>query len=452
MIPMTIAEIADVVAGTVHGDPTREVTAPAGVDSRAIEAGGLFVAIAGERVDGHDFAAAALGNGAAAVLGSRPVDGPCVVVDDATTALGLLARHVLDRLDATVVALTGSQGKTSVKDLVAHLLGPHPTGADVVATRGNNNNELGVPLTVLRATDTTRVLVVEMGARGVGHVAELCRIAPPHVAAALNVGSAHVGEFGSVENIAQAKGEIVEGLRPGGTAVLNADDHRVRAMAVRRPADASVRWFGSGPDADVRVVDVRVDADGEPDVDLDVDGSRWSVHVPLVGSHHAVNLAAAVAIARAVDPDAAPPSLDGYASPSPMRMQRHRRDDGLVVIDDSYNANPESVLAALRAVTAAAAHRRVAVLGEMLELGAQAHAEHVRVGREAAALGLDRVVVVGEGARGIAEGAGSVAVAVADVDDAVADLRSWLRSDDLVLVKASRGARLERVTDGLLGR
>lgn len=452
MIPMTVAEIAEVVDGTVHGDPARQVTGAAVVDSRAVEPGGLFVAIAGERVDGHDFAATAFGSGAAAVLGSRPVDGPCIVVDDATEALGLLARHVLDRLDATVVAITGSQGKTSVKDLATHLLGPHPTGTDVVATRGNNNNELGVPLTVLRATRATRVLVVEMGARGVGHIALLCRIAPPHVAVALNVGSAHLGEFGSVDNIARAKGEIVESLRPGGTAVLNVDDHRVSAMAERRPAGASVRWFGRGVDADVRVLDVRVDAQGEPDVDLDVDGRPCTLHVPLVGSHHAANLAAAVAIARAVEPDAPLPSLEGYASPSPMRMQRHRRDDGLLVIDDSYNANPESVLAAVRAVADTAAGRRVAVLGEMLELGEDAHAEHVRVGREAAALGLDRVVVVGEGARGIAEGAGPVAVAVDDVAAALADLASWLRSDDLVLVKASRGARLERVTDGLLGR
>lgn len=450
MIPMTVADIAEVVAGTVHGDPTRRVTAAADVDSRAVEPGGLFVAIAGERVDGHDYAAAALESGAAAVLASRPVDGPCIVVDDATVALGRLARHVLDRLDATVVAITGSQGKTSVKDLATHLLGVH--GADVVATRGNNNNELGVPLTVLRATGTTRALVVEMGARGIGHVARLCRVAPPHVAVALNVGSAHLGEFGSVENIARAKGEIIENLRPGGTAVLNVDDHRVRAMADRRPPGTSVRWFGRGSDADVRVLDVRVDAAGEPDVDLDVEGRPCHVHVPLVGSHHAVNLAAAVAIARSVDPDAPLPTLAGYASPSPMRMQRHRRDDGLVIIDDSYNANPESVLAALRAVADTTAGRRVAVLGEMLELGADAHAEHVRVGREAAALGLDRVVVVGKDARGIAEGAGDVAVPVDDVVAALADLASWLRPDDLVLVKASRGARLERVTEGLLGR
>lgn len=450
MITMTVAEIAAVVGGTAHGDPEREVTAPAAVDSRSVEPGGLFVAIVGERVDGHDYAAAALDAGAAAVLGSRTVDGPCVVVDDATAALGLLARHVLDRLGVTVVAITGSQGKTSVKDLATHLLGAR--GAEVVATRGNNNNELGVPLTVLRATAATRVLVVEMGARGIGHIALLCRIAPPHVAVALNVGSAHLGEFGSVDNIAQAKGEIVEQLRPGGTAVLNLDDHRVRAMAERRPDDASVRWFGRGDDADVRILDVRVDDAGEPDVDLEVDGRPFHLHVPLVGAHHAANVAAAVAIERAVEPDAPIPGLDGYASPSPMRMQRFHRADGLVVIDDSYNANPESMLAALRAVAGMTAGRRVAVLGEMLELGSEAHAEHVRVGREAAALGLDRVVVVGEGARGIAEGAGAVAVAVADVTAALADLASWLRSDDLVVVKASRGSRLERVTDGLLGR
>lgn len=450
MIALTLEEIARVVDGTVHGDPATVVSQPAAIDSRAVAQDGLFVAIAGERVDGHDYVESAVASGAAAVLCSRPVDAPCVVVDDVTAALGTLARHVLDRLDATVVAITGSQGKTSVKDLTAHLLGEH-----VVATLGNYNNELGVPLTVLRADESTRHLVVEMGARGIGHVAALCRIAPPHVAVVLNVGTAHVGEFGSVDNIARAKGELVEGLRPGGTAVLNGDDTRVAAMAHRVPEGASHVFFGRRADAVVRLLDVVVDADGEPDVTLAWEGTTRTRHVPLVGTHHAMNLAAALAATLALPgrggAGSAPTvDLSAFRSPSPMRMERHRRDDGVVLLDDSYNANPESMHAALQAVRDMRAGRRVAVLGEMLELGPDGHDQHVRVGELAADLGFDRVLAVGRGARGIAEGAGPLGESVSDVAVAVDTLRAWLVEGDVVLVKASRGARLERVTRDLL--
>ncbi len=214
MIPMTLQEIAAVVGGEVHGDPGGEqpvtVTAPAFIDSRSPAVGGLFVAFVGERVDGHDFAAAALDGGAAAVLGTRPVGGPCVVVADPMEALSTLAQHVLAQLpDVRVVALTGSQGKTSTKDLLAQVLASAGT---TVATAGSFNNEIGLPLTVLRADADTEFLVLEMGARGIGHLAPLCEIAPPDVSLVLNVGKAHIGEFGTQEDIAQAKGEIVEAL------------------------------------------------------------------------------------------------------------------------------------------------------------------------------------------------------------------------------------------------
>jgi UDP-N-acetylmuramoyl-tripeptide--D-alanyl-D-alanine ligase len=445
---MSLSAVAQVTGGVVHGDGDVLVTAPAVLDSRLVEAGGLFVAVAGEHVDGHDFVGAAVDAGAAAVLASRPVDAPCVVVDDVTDALGLLARHVLETLEVDVVAVTGSAGKTSVKDLTAHLLarvGP------TVATAGNYNNELGVPLTVLRADAGTRFLVVEMGARGIGHVARLCTVAPPDVSTVLNVGSAHVGEFGSVDNIAVAKGEIVEALGPDGVAVLNADDERVAAMASRVPPGARVVRFGraaSGPE-DVRVADVVLDARGEPDVVLEHEGARHDVHVPLPGAHQAANLAAARALCAALGVDPGDDLAD-YAAASPQRLQRHDRPDGVVVLDDSYNANPESVMAALDTMAGIGARRRVAVLGEMLELGPDAHERHVEVGRHAAAVGVDLVLAVGRGAAGIAEGAGEVGRPVPDVDVAIATLRAWLGEGDVVLVKASRGARLERVTRGLL--
>ena len=241
MIALTLAELAEVVGGTVAeaDDAGRVVEAEAYLDSRDAVPGGLYVALVGERADGHHHAA-----GAHAVLGSRPTEAPTVVVADPVAALGRLARHVVDRLGVPVHALTGSQGKTGTKDYLAHVLAAH---GETVATRANNNNELGVPLTALRAGCSTEHLVLEMGARGIGHVAYLCTLAPPTVAAVLNVGTAHVGEFGSREAIAVAKGEIVEALDAAGTAVLNADDPLVAAMAPRTAA--RVVTFGAGAGA-----------------------------------------------------------------------------------------------------------------------------------------------------------------------------------------------------------
>ena len=446
MIVMSLAEIADVVGGQVHGDATTSVTAPATLDSREVQPGGLFAALDGEHVDGHDFAAQAIAAGAAAVLASRPVDEPCIVVDDVTVALAQLATHVLGRIDPVVVAITGSQGKTSMKDLLAAVLEP---SGPTIAPVGSFNNELGVPLTVLRADQETRYLVVEMGARGVGHIASLCRIAPPDVAVVLNVGRAHVGEFGSPDVTAQAKGEIVEALSADGTAVLNADDARVAAMASRTPA----RILSFGETGDIVLGDVRLDDGGEPLFTLSHAGVTVDVHVPQIGAHHASNAAAAAttALALGLDLHAVADRLGQAVARSPMRMARHERDDGLVVIDDAYNANPESMAAALHALAGVGRDRMVAVLGEMLELGDGSHAAHVEVGRLAAELGVDRVVAVGAGAAGIAEGAGERGTAVADVDEAVRVLSAWLTPADVVLVKASRGVRLERVTEALLG-
>ena len=445
MIPMTLAEIAAVVDGVAHG--VARVSAPASLDSRSVETGGLFVALAGEHVDGHDYVESAIENGAAAALTSRPVgDAPVVVVDDVTAALGRLARYVLDQTHPTVIAITGSQGKTSVKDLLAQVLEP---SGPTVAPEGSYNNELGVPLTILRADLDTRYLIVEMGARDLGHIAGLCRIAPPDVAVVLNVGHAHVGEFGSPDVTAQAKGEIVEALTAEGDAVLNADDPRVAAMAARTPGE--VLTFGVG--GELALGAVRLDVAGEPHFTLSIDDISVDVHVPQIGSHHAINAAAtaAAALSLGLDLPKIAERLDQAVSRSPMRMERYVRDDGLVVIDDAYNANPESMAAALHALAGVGEGRRVAVLGEMLELGDGSHDSHVEVGRLAAELGVDRVVAVGTGAAAIAEGAGDRGTAVADVDEALRELSAWLTPTDVVLVKASRGVRLERVTEALLG-
>ncbi|HYJ26977.1 MAG TPA: UDP-N-acetylmuramoyl-tripeptide--D-alanyl-D-alanine ligase [Nocardioides sp.] len=450
---MTLDEIAGVVGGEAHGAAT--VTGPAFLDTRTPEPGGLFVALAGERVDGHDLAASAGEAGAVAVLGSRPTELPTVVVDDVTAALGRLARHVVDRLpDVVVLAITGSQGKTGTKDYLAHVLGE---AGPTVATRGNFNNELGVPLTVLRAAPDTHYLVVEMGARGVGHVAELCEIAPPRVAAVLNVGTAHIGEFGSREAIARAKGEIVEALPADGTAVLNADDDLVAAMAAR--TSATVTTFGSAP-ADVAVREVTADELGRQSFELVHRGSGATVHLAQIGSFQWRNAAAAAAMALAagLDLDTVADSLGDAGPASRWRMELTERPDGLVVVNDAYNANPESMRAALETLAGIgtrSGRRTVAVLGEMLELGDGAVLAHTGVGGYAAEAGIDLLVTVGSAADAIAEGFDAAGTAGVTVRTAGRDAaREWLRHNvsaaDVVLVKASRGAALELIADDLL--
>ncbi|WGX94661.1 UDP-N-acetylmuramoyl-tripeptide--D-alanyl-D-alanine ligase [Nocardioides sp. L-11A] len=451
MIPLPLSAVAEIVGGTLHGADVT-VSAPAYVDSRTPLPGGLFVAVVGERVDGHDYA-----DGAHAVLGSRPTTAPTVVVTDPVAALGLLARHVLDRLDTVVLAMTGSQGKTGTKDYLAAVLRTLAGEGAVVATAANNNNELGVPLTVLRADAGTRFLVVEMGARGVGHLSYLCDIAPPRIAAVLNVGTAHVGEFGGREQIARAKGELVEALPVDGTAVLNADDPLVAAMGPR--TRARVVTFGEG--GDLRWRGTALDVLGRPAFELG-QGEEWhQVALLQTGPHQVLNAAAAAAMAMTAGfPLADVARALGEAGPtSRWRMEIGERADGLVVVNDAYNANPDSMRAALEALVAigrgdpSRPRRTVAVLGEMRELGAEHDAAHRAVGRSAAALGVDVLVVVGDAARGIAEGAadgpGEVIV-TAGREEATAWVRQNAGAEDVVLVKASRGVALEVVAEAIL--
>ena len=446
MIPLTLAEVADAVRGELHDvpDPKVPVTGDVELDSRRIRPGGLFVALAGERVDGHEHAAGAVGAGAVGVLAARPVGVPAVVVPDVPAALADLARAVLDRLpDITVVGLTGSSGKTSTKDLLAQLLAElGPT----VAPPGSFNNELGHPYTVLRSTVDTRYLVLEKSARGIGHVAWLTRIARPRIGVVLNVGTAHLGEFGSRENIALAKGELVEALPADGVAVLNADDPLVLAMADRTAA--RVVTVGLADTADVRAVDVTLDERGTPSYELVTATGSVPVTLAVHGEHQVGNslAAAAVALELGMPLPAVADALGRARALSRWRMEVTERPDGVLVVNDAYNANPESMAAALRALTTMARGRRSwAVLGEMAELGASAADEHRRVGELAAELGVDRVVVVGPGAQRLYAAAREGAVHVDDADAAIALLRAQLRPEDVVLVKASRAAGLERV-------
>ncbi|GIJ61601.1 UDP-N-acetylmuramoyl-tripeptide--D-alanyl-D-alanine ligase [Virgisporangium aurantiacum] len=444
MIPMTLADIATAVNGTLVGaNPDATVTGAVEFDSRKVGPGGLFAAFDGDKVDGHEYAEVAIKQGAVAVLATRKVDAPAILVDDARVAMGRLATAVLGRLpDLTVIGLTGSSGKTTTKDLLAGLLSElGPT----VATAGSFNNELGLPHTVLRVTAETRYLVLEMGARGVGHIRYLCDIAPPHVGVVINVGVSHIGEFGSVEAIAEAKGELVEALPPAGIAVLNADDPRVRAMSARTQAE--VVLAGESAAAAVRALDVTLDERGRAAYTLLHQGGATPVRLAAAGRHQVGNslLAAAVALRLGLAPAEVADALTGLRPASGRRMDVFDRPDGVTVIDDSYNANPDSMAAALRALAAIGAGRRtVAVLGYMAELGDQERSGHEEVGRLAAELGVDHLIAVGQTAPAYAAGAASVArwggesVQVTDQEAALAWLTAGLRPGDAVLVKGSR--------------
>ncbi|SNT53147.1 UDP-N-acetylmuramoyl-tripeptide--D-alanyl-D-alanine ligase [Asanoa hainanensis] len=445
MITMRLDEVAAAAGGRLVGaDPAAVVSGPVEYDSRKPTAGGLFVAFPGAKVDGHDFAAAAVADGAVAVLGTRPVEGvPMVLVDDPLAALAGLARASLSRLpDLCVIGLTGSSGKTTTKDLVAQLaakLGP------TVAPAGSLNNELGFPHTVLKADEQTRYLVLEMGARGAGHISYLAGIATPRVGVVLNVGTSHIGEFGSVDNIAAAKGELAEAVPVDGVAILNADDERVRKMAVR--TRGRVVLVGESPDADVRADEVTMDSNGHASYTLRVARGSVPVRLRVPGRHQVGNSLAAAAVARELGMPLRElgEALGELTLRSARRMDVFERTDGSTVIDDSYNANPASMAAALRALaTIGAGRRTVAVLGYMAELGEYERSGHEEVGRLAAELGVDRLVVVSDAAGPIHDGATAHpgwegrSEVVDDQAAAIEALRADLRPGDVVLVKGSR--------------
>ncbi|MEV6731877.1 MULTISPECIES: UDP-N-acetylmuramoyl-tripeptide--D-alanyl-D-alanine ligase [unclassified Streptomyces] len=465
MIALSLAEIADITGGRPHDipDPSVRITGPVVIDSRQVEAGSLFAAFAGEHVDGHDYAERAVASGAAAVLAARPVGVPAIVVADVEKALGALARAVVERLGTDVVALTGSAGKTSTKDLIAQVLQAH---APTVWTPGSLNNEIGLPLTALRATEETRHLVLEMGARGIGHIDYLTGLTPPRIGLVLNVGTAHIGEFGGREQIAQAKGELVEALpseAEGGVAVLNADDPLVRAMSTRTKARTVL--FGEAGDAEVRATEVRMTPAGQPSFTLHTPTGCGEVTLRLYGEHHVSNALAAAAVAHVLgmSVEEIATALSEAGTLSRWRMEVTERADGVTIVNDAYNANPESMRAALRALAAMGGAARAdggrtwAVLGPMAELGDASLAEHDAVGRLAVRLNVSKLVAVGgREASWLQLGAynegswGEESVVVSDAQAAIDLLRSELRPGDVVLVKASRSVGLERVALALL--
>jgi UDP-N-acetylmuramoyl-tripeptide--D-alanyl-D-alanine ligase len=481
VIALRLSEIARITGGQVVDgsenaagvDPL--VDGPVVTDSRDAANGSLYIARIGETLDGHDFVGAARSKGAVAALTSRPVaDLPSVVVPDVQVAFAALAHHLVERNTKTVViGITGSSGKTSTKDLLWSVLRHF---GETVANTGSLNSEVGVPLTVCRITATTEYLVLEMGARGRGHIEYLTQIAQPQIGVVLNVGTAHVGEFGSREAIGKAKAELVQALPATGFAVLNADDPIVWAMASQ--TKAQVIGVGRSALASVRATDVVLDSQGRPSFTLATDqggqgeqgaqgdrGDHRTVQVVLQlhGEHHVGNALAVAAVALAVGmPLADIATALGDAQPlSRWRMEVIERSDGITIINDAYNANPDSMGAALRALAAMGQdRRRWAVLGEMRELGGESQTEHDAIGRLAARLGVSHVVAVGEGTQPIERGfrdetsdgdEPTWVTWVPDTDAAYQLLQQELAPGDVVLVKSSRDAGLRWLGDRLLG-
>ncbi|MBB5832001.1 UDP-N-acetylmuramoyl-tripeptide--D-alanyl-D-alanine ligase [Brachybacterium aquaticum] len=471
MLETTTRDIAALTGGELVGGATGDelVTGTARIDSREVGPGDLFAAFAGEHVDGHDYLDVARTAGAAASLVSEDRGVPAVRVDDVREALSVLARAQLERArsenpDLVVLAVTGSAGKTGTKDLLGTILS---AAGETIAPVGSFNNELGLPLTVLRLAESTRYLVLEMGARGIGHIAQLTDIARPDVSLVLNVGSAHLGEFGSVDAIAQAKGELVEALAPTGRAILNAEDRLVAAMTERSQAPVVTWGFSTG---DVRGADLALDEQARITLDLIVPeglttlagdaipAGRHGVHPDLLGEHQAANVLAALtgALVAGVAPAAAAAALEGATLASGQRMQV-RRAGGALVIDDAYNANPDSMKQALKTLAhLGRTHRTIAVLGEMLELGPDSVRLHDEIGRLAVRLNISQLYVVGDGAAPIHHGAslegsfGGESEYLDSVDEAIAVLERTVRPGDAVLLKSSRDAGLRRIADPLV--
>jgi len=451
VIARRLSEVAAAVDGRAVGEDV--TVSSAASDSRAAVPGSLFVALPGERVDGHEFVGEAMARGAVAALVTRPVDAPHVEVPDTGAALLALARDERRRRpDATVVGITGANGKTSTKDMTAAVLS---TRFRTHASPASFNTEVGLPITLLGAPADAEVVVAEMGARRVGDAALLCEIARPQVVVVTNVGVAHLEIFGSWEAIVEASAEPVEALDGDGLAVLNADDPVVRGYAER--TDARVSLFGLSGDADVRADEVAIDTDGRARFVLWMDGEREKVELAVPGEHMVPNALAAASVGSALGLSAAECATAlKDARVSAWRMESFVTQDDVRVVNDAYNANPESMAAGLKAARWMARDARlVAVLGHMAELGPISLDEHERLGELIVRVGVDLLITVGEQAAMIHRAAvreGQLpddAIDVATPEEALDVLRAWLRPGDVVFIKGSRVVGLERLAEAL---
>jgi UDP-N-acetylmuramoyl-tripeptide--D-alanyl-D-alanine ligase len=461
MIDFTGRQLEEITGGTLSGFEQDRVVGVPGfyVDSRTPIHNGVFVALVGERVDGHEYLDSVKASGA--VLAIVKIDSaqqipeglPVLRVSDPLVALGQIAHWVrVNIFSARVIGITGSSGKTSTKDLIAGILGQF---GETVAPPGSFNTEVGLPLTILSADSRTQFLVLEMGMRGIGHIAALAEIAEPDIGVVINVGSAHIELLGSMENIALAKGELIRALPVSGMAILNLDDPLVAKMS--ESLDCVTFTFGETRGSDFQASDIKIEADGTTSFMITHEGKSCAAHVKLIGLHYVSNALAAVStcVAAGVPFETACTFLGNVSVISKWRMEVLEAANGVTVINDSYNANPESTRAALKALaqlgTGESRRRTWAILGEMRELGEHSLEAHDAIGRLAVRLDISRLVCVGAGTKvmhlaAANEGSwGEESVWVADIDEAMTLLAGELTPGDIVLVKASRSIGLDRV-------
>ncbi|MEY5030157.1 MAG: hypothetical protein RLZZ334_104 [Actinomycetota bacterium] len=444
MITLTAGEIGLLLGGEIYCDKDLLVSKAPVFDSRKATPGCIFLALKGEAVDGHDFAADAYRAGAMFSLTTRRIDGPCIVVKDVIEAVSILAAFVRKRLtNLKVIGITGSQGKTSTKDLLSHMLsnvGP------TVAPKGSFNNDLGLPITLLECDEHTQFCILEMGARHKGDIARLCEIAQHDIGVVLTVGTAHLGEFGSVEGIAETKSEIIQTLRPDGIAILGTYDKYTPAMATLH--SGRVINFGNG--CEVRAAEIEI-REGRPHFELVTPAGRDAVGMRIVGEHHIANALAAAAVGTALDLpiEVIASSLSTADNSSKWRMEIHDLF-GLLLINDAYNANPESMTAALRSLVLFAQERggeSWAFLGKMHELGESSAQRHAAIGTLAEEIGIDHLVAIGAPEYGASQGQ-MIVHHYASIDECLS-MTDHFSAGDVVLVKASRSEGFEVLAEKL---
>jgi UDP-N-acetylmuramoyl-tripeptide--D-alanyl-D-alanine ligase len=451
MIRLFASDLAKIVNGKLYNLPADTVLSQIPcIDSRETSSENFFVAFAGQNVDGNDFALAALEKGASFALVNNEISGPCIVVEDTGEALLSLAAHVRSKLkELIVIGITGSQGKTTTKDILKHLL---EISAETIAPIGNLNNEIGVPLTLLRCDETTKFCILEMGARHIGDIAVLTKVAQPNIGVVLSVGKSHIGEFGSRENIAKAKSELIKGLSPDSIAILGNYDEFTVHMADGLPNRKLI--FGEKGQCDVRAADIEL-REGRAHFDLVTPEGRQAVSLQLLGLHQISNALAVAAIGTAIGIplETIAAALSTAEPHSKSRMELHDYD-GLLLINDAYNANPESMAAAMRTLALLAQDRgglAWAFLGKMNELGESTLLEHVEIGRLIGDIGIDHLVCIGThlySAQG-SEGEETSVHYCPDISEAV-KFSDHFSKGDVVLVKASRSEHLDELAHKLL--
>ena len=461
MISVSASQLATILGAKLVGDGSVSVTGSAETDSRLVSSGSIFFAKLGEQADGHDFVEDAKSRGALVAVVEHPVDVDIVqlVVANSVDALGSLAAWLIGELKSKgnlkVVGITGSNGKTTTKNMLRAILSQV---GNTIAPIESFNNKVGAPISILRADLTTEFLVVEMGAEGLGSIAYLAKMARPDVAVILKVGMAHAGEFGGIETTARIKGELAEAVGEGSALVLNADDGMVAAMKDR--TKATVQWFGTSSDANFWASDISLSKSGTSFLLHWPDGEQSSVQLSILGEHHIMNALAAATVSSLLGASKSQivGALEAMELAERWRMQRLVRPDGVTVINDSYNASPDSMKAALQTLAQLGrmGSRTIAVLGEMAELGEYSRHEHDSIGRLVVRLNIDQLVVVGEGAKLIHMGASQEgswdgeSQFFASIAEALEYLRGILADGDTVLVKSSKSANLRFLGDDLM--